>query len=200
MDIKSNIGILAEAASNDLKLNTASKVKVDTVKEAYNAIPTMKEASVTEASDVIVTATKDNEYYVEMVNLAPFMLDSGINSIAKALDMVAEANELEPKSVGLVVESQASVDAMLENASARAKDTGNYKIMENAVSKVNKNNLLIRKLMSEGYKVAKKSKDSKVCPKCGKAIGKCKCKECGDGSCAPASGKAVIAECDGKKK
>ncbi len=189
MDIKSNLTILAEAAASDIKANSSASLKLDTVKEAYGAIPTINEPAVTEAADVIVNDTRDG-YYVEMVNLAPFMMDSGIKSISKALDIVAEANGLEPKTIGLVVDSQANIEATLEAAQKRAKETGNYKLVENAISKVNKNNVLIKRLLSEGYKVAKKSEDSKVCPKCGKA--KCKC-ECG-GSCSGCGDKAVIAE------
>lgn len=210
MDIKSNLQLLSEAAALDMKINTSNDANLDTVREAYNAIPTIKEPAVTEATDVIVNDTASG-YYVEMVNLAPFMMDSGIKSVSRALDMVAEANNLPAKSVGLVVESQTSVDTTLRAAKSRSDRTGNNKFVENAISKVNKNNVLIHKLLSEGYKVAKKSDDSKVCPKCGKVLSKCTCKEgcakegctkkeCGDGSTSGSSdqGTSVIAE--GKKK
>ena len=196
MDIKSNMQLVAEAAAMDIKINTANSNKKDTVLEAYTAIPTIKEPAVTEAADVIINQTSDG-YYVEMVNLAPFMFDSGIKSIGTALDIVAEANNLNEKEVGLVVESQVNVNNNIANAEARAKKTGNYKVLENAVNKVNKNNLIIKRLLDEGYKVVKKSDDSKVCPKCGKVAGKCKC-ECGD-NCGPDGGKSVIAESDDKK-
>lgn len=177
MDIKSNLQLLSEAAAIDTKINTKAAMRYDVVREAYKAIPEATEAMVTEASDVIVTATSDGNYYVEMVNLAPFMLDSGIKSVAIALDKVAESYGLPDRSVGLVVESQSFVDYTLESARAKAESTGNTKILENALSKVNKNNAIIAKLMSEGYEVVKKTDDAKVCPDCGKA--KCKC-ECGD--------------------
>ena len=195
MDISSNLQLLSEAAQTDIKINTANRAKYDTVYETYKNIPTMDELSVTEASDVIVTETRNHSYYVEMVNLAPFMLDSGIKSISKALDMVAEANDLEPGMVGLVVESQSVVDAKLESAKERARSTGNYNIVENVVNKINKNNLIINRLIREGYDVVKKSDSSKVCPKCGKAVDKCVCEkdDCADGNCDKDS-KAVIAE------
>ena len=197
MDIKSNLQILSEAAAVDLKNSTAGVLKADAVKEAYSNIEECIEPTVTEAADVVVTQTGDNRYYTEMTALAPFMMDAGIKSIAKALDMVAEANGLEPKEVGLVVDSQAYIESTIDNATAKAKSTGNYKILENAVAKVHKNNQIIAKLLSEGYKVAKKNSESKVCPKCGKAESKC---ECGGGNCGGNS-KAVIAEkgCGGKK-
>ena len=177
MDIKSNLQLLSEAAAIDTKINTKAAMRYDVVREAYKAIPEATEAMVTEASDVIVTATSDGNYYVEMVNLAPFMLDSGIKSVATALDKVAESYGLPDRSVGLVVESQSFVDYTLESARAKAESTGNTKILENALSKVNKNNAIIAKLMSEGYEVVKKTDNAKVCPDCGKA--KCKC-DCDD--------------------
>ena len=177
MDIKSNLQYLSEAAAIDMKNDTKTSIRLETVSEAYKAIPEAPEAMVTEASDVIVTAVSEDKYYVEMVNLAPFMLDSNITSIAKALDMVAEANGFPAKSVGLVVESQSKVDKMLSSAREKSIQTHNARILENAVAKVNKNNAIIKKLLSEGYRVAKKSDKAEVCPDCGKA--KCKC-ECGD--------------------
>jgi hypothetical protein len=196
MDIKSNLQILSEAAAVDLKNSTAGVLKADAVKEAYSNIEECIEPTVTEAADVVVTQTGDNRYYTEMTALAPFMMDAGIKSIAKALDMVAEANGLEPKEVGLIVDSQEYIESTIDSATAKAKSTGNYKILENAVAKVHKNNQIIAKLLSEGYKVAKKNSESKVCPKCGKA--KCKC-ECDGAGCS--NGKAVIAEkgCGDKK-
>lgn len=194
MDIKSNLQILSEAAAVDLKNSTAGVLKADAVKEAYAQIEECIEPTVTEAADVVVTQTGDNRFYTEMTALAPFMMDAGIKSIGKALDMVAEANGLEPKEVGLIVDSQAYVESTIDNATAKAKATGNYKILENAVAKVHKNNQIVTKLLSEGYKVAKKNSESKVCPKCGKAT--CKC-ECDGANCGKGAGKAVIAE---KKK
>ena len=195
MDIKSNLQILSEAAAVDLKNSTAGVLKADAVKEAYAQIEECIEPTVTEAADVVVTQTGDNRFYTEMTALAPFMMDAGIKSIGKALDMVAEANNLEPKEVGLIVDSQAYVESTIDNAIAKAKATGNYKILENAVAKVHKNNQIVAKLLSEGYKVAKKNSESKVCPKCGKAA--CKC-ECDGANCG--SSKAVIAEKGCSKK
>ena len=194
MDIKSNLSILAEAAALDTQLNVVNEANVDLVRESYESIPECEGITVTEAADVVVTPVGD-DYYVEMVNLAPFLLDSGIRSIAKALDMVAEANQLEPKSVGLIIESQESVSKMLADSSARATKIGNDKIRENAMTKVSKNIAIAKKLMSEGYKVAKKRSDAKVCENCGKA--KCECDGAGCGSDGGNGSKAAIAEkCD----
>ena len=203
MNIKSNIQLLAEAAATDLQINTQAAVELDSIKESYNSIPTAEGYCVTEAADVIVNKI-GNDYYVEMVNLSPFMLDSGITTIAKALNLVAEANGLPAKSIGLVIDSQESVNNMLAGSDARAKSTGNTKIRENAIAKIQKNIAIANKLMTEGYKVAKKGdkKDkNSVCPECGKAKCKCECGEsCGKGSkkeCdtpGGTAGKAVISE------
>ena len=195
MDIKTNMALLAEAAAIDANLNIVNEANVDAVRESYNSIPECVGITVTEAADVVVTPVA-GDYFVEMTNLAPFLLDSGIRSVSKALDMVAEANGLEPKSVGLIIDSQDTVSRMLYESTAKARKTGNDKIRENAISKVSKNIAIAKRLMSEGYKVAKKRSDAKVCDKCGKAKGKC---ECDGANCS--TGSAVIAEDDktGKK-
>lgn len=187
MDIKTNLQLLSEAAAYDTTINTKASVRLDTVREAYNAIPEMPCDMVTEAADVVVNAAPDGNYYVEMTNLAPFMLDSGIKSISKALDLVAEANILPDKSVGLVIESQAYIESTLNSARAKADATGNYKILEAAISKVNKNNAIVAKLLSEGYKVAKKNDNAKVCPDCGKSKDKCTCEGCDGANCDPST-------------
>lgn len=190
MDIKTNMALLAEAAAIDANLNIVNEANVDAVRESYNSIPECVGITVTEAADVVVTPVA-GDYFVEMTNLAPFLLDSGIRSVSKALDMVAEANGLEPKSVGLIIDSQDTVSRMLYESTAKARKTGNDKIRENAISKVSKNIAIAKRLMSEGYKVAKKRSDAKVCDKCGKAKGKC---ECDGANCS--TGSAVIAEGD----
>ena len=191
MDIKTNMALLAEAAAIDANLNIVNEANVDAVRESYNSIPECVGITVTEAADVVVTPVA-GDYFVEMTNLAPFLLDSGIRSVSKALDMVAEANGLEPKSVGLIIDSQDTVSRMLYESTAKAKRTGNDKIRENAISKVSKNIAIAKRLMSEGYKVAKKRSDAKVCSKCGKAKGKCEC----DGANCSTGSNAVIAEGD----
>lgn len=202
MNIKSNIQLLAEAAATDLQINTQAAVELDSIKESYNSIPTAEGYCVTEAADVVVNKI-GNDYYVEMVNLSPFMLDSGITTIAKALNLVAEANGLPAKSVGLVIDSQESVNNMLASSDARAKSTGNTKIRENAVAKIQKNIAIANKLISEGYKVTKKGdkKDkNSVCPECGKAKCKCKCeddkKKSAKDECGGSCGKGPKKECD----
>lgn len=198
MDIKSNLQLLSEAAAYDTTINTKASVRLDTVREAYTAIPTMPADMVTEAADVVISAAPNGNYYVEMTNLAPFMLDSGIKSISKALDLVAEANYLPKKSVGLVVESQSYIETTLNNARTKADASGNHKILESAINKVNKNNAVIAKLLSEGYKVAKKNDDAKVCPDCGKSKSKCVCDEdCDNGNCDDKKAKTE-AGCRGK--
>ena len=175
MNIKSNLLLLAEAATADMKIHTKNTYALDSVREAYAKIPESPEMVVTEAADVVITETAENEFFVEMSNLAPFMMDSGITNIAEALDMVAAANGLEPKALGLCIESQVSVDAMLEAAKKKSEATKSDKPLKSAMAKVDKNNKAAASLMKKGYKVVKKSNSSKVCPKCGKANCKCEC-------------------------
>lgn len=182
MNLKSNLQLIAEAAAVDNSLNIQANYDYDIVKETYSIIPEINESIVTEATDVVVTKTSTNDYFVEMVNLAPFMVDSGINNIAEALDVITAAYNLPPKSIGLVIESQARIDSILEAARKKAKDKKDPKILKRAIDKVNKNNAVAKKLMDNGYKVVKKNSSSKVCPKCGKVAGKCECQlnESGD--------------------
>jgi len=175
MDIKSNLQLLSEAAEFDLRETDDSIITIDTVREAYDLIPEADEPIVTESTDVIITNTRDGEYYVEMVNLAPFMFDSGITNIAEALDIVAEANNLPKKSVGLIIESQDAVDAYLEAAKKKSEKTKDPKHAKKAAEKINKSNAAAAKLLKNGYKVKKKSVNSKVCPSCGKVAEKCMC-------------------------
>jgi len=175
MNIKSNLQLLSEAASSDVQLRTDLNSAFQTVKEAFHAIPECEEDCVTEAENVLVNRMSNGEYYVEMTCLAPFMLDSGIKDIGEALDMVAQANGLQPREVGLCIESESRVDQVLEAAEKTSKEKKDPKILKKAVDKVNKNNAVAAKLLSKGYKVVKKKAGSKVCPNCGKACGKCEC-------------------------
>lgn len=179
MNLKSSMQLIAEAATADMNIRTEATRTFDMIREAYNRIPEAPEAVVTEAADVLITETFEHEYFVEMVNLAPFMLDSGIRDIAEALDMVAVANGIEPKALGLCIESQATIDAYLEAAKKKTKETGDPKHLKKAADKVDKNNKVANNLMKKGYKVVRKKAESKVCPKCGKVVSKCKCKEQG---------------------
>ena len=177
MDLKSNLQLMSEAAISDIQAATSMNLELDTVREAFELIPEAPEPVVTEAADVLVTQMSTGEYYVEFANLAPFMNDAGITNIAEALDLVAEVYGLPKKSIGLIVESAEKVDTILETAKSKAKKTGNQKVAKNAVVKVDKTNKVAKSLMENGYKVARKSKDSAVCSKCGKVISKCTCKD-----------------------
>ena len=178
MNFKSNISLLAEAAAHEAANNVQQNYDIDTIIEAYNTIPESDEAVVTEASDVLVTRTLNNDYYVELANLAPFMKDSGITDIKDAMQLVAEANDIYLSDLTLCIESQDEVNSFLEAAKKKSKETGDSKYVKSAMKKVDKNNKAAASLMKHGVKVAKKRSSSKVCPKCGKVASKCKC-ECG---------------------
>lgn len=176
MNVKSNIRLLSEMAESDVKIGTQVRSERETIVREYADIPELEDEVCTEASDVIVHDTSDG-YYVEMVNLAPFMMDAGLKKIGEALDLVAEANGLDHREIGLIVDSHVSVGKMLESAEQRANRSNNPRILESALGRVKKDNDIISHLFAEGYRVRTKNKKAKVCPKCGKA--KCRC-ECGD--------------------
>lgn len=176
MDIKSNIRLLSEMAESDVKVGSKIRSERASIVSEYANIPESEDFICTEASDVVVHQTEDG-FYVEMVNLAPFMMDAGLKKIGEALDLVAEANGINHREVGLVVDSHYSVGKMLESAEERANRNNNPRILESALARLKKDNDIISHLFAEGYRVRAKNKKSKVCPKCGKA--KCRC-ECGD--------------------
>lgn len=87
--------------------------------EAYNNIKEMPEVIRTTASMVPVIESQGN-YVVETNYLIPFMRENGIETVEEALDMVAEANGLEPKHVGLVVAAQDGINSLSESEVSEA--------------------------------------------------------------------------------
>lgn len=148
--IKDTFSILAECAAIDLP-DTQRVVRESEVRSDYENI---EEA----AGNYIITAEMvpvvqiGNEYYTEAQLLAPFMRDAEIRSIAEALDCVAEANKLEAKSVGLLVESNSSVSGMIEKACKKESGKTKDKVMD----KVSKATDLVKNLKSKGYPVKRK--------------------------------------------
>ena len=147
--IKDSFSILAECAAVDLP-DTQRIVKESEVKTGYNDI---EEA----ASEYTVTAQMvpvvqiGEEYYTEAQLLAPFMRDAGIRSIGEALDAVAEANKLESKSIGLLVESECAVTGMIEKACAKG-----VKAKDAVMDKIGKATDLVKDLKSKGFNVKRK--------------------------------------------
>lgn len=147
--IKDPYALFVEAASSDLEANTEGAIMESTIRKRLNSIEEVAEDLVITAEMVTVIHT-GNDFLVEMNNLAPYMKTNEIKSVAEALDNIAWVNNLPPKSVGLLTESDGYIQAMLEKA-GKSKASKN-KILE----KISKATDISEKLKKDGYKVKKK--------------------------------------------
>lgn len=151
--IKDSFSILAECAAIDLP-DTRRIVRESEVRSDYENIEEASEYAFT--AEMVPVVELDGQYYTEAQCMAPFMRDAGIRSMVEALDIIAEANNLPAKSVGLLIESEAKVSEMIEKAcqseSGKAKDA--------VMNKIGKVNELTKDLKSKGYPI--KRKKSKV--------------------------------------
>lgn len=153
--IKDSFSILAECAAIDLP-DTRRVVRESEVRSDYDNI---EEASVgyTVTAEMVPVIQIENAYYTEAQFMAPFMRDAEIKSIAEALDVIAEANGLPVKGVGLLIESKCGVTEMIEKAcqkeSAKAKDA--------VMNKIGKATDLAKTLKDKGYPVKRKADKKK---------------------------------------
>ena len=202
--IKEPLSLLAECAMTDMRTDTESLYTESQIKTAYNSVDEIVNEDFKWGADTVPVMTfKDGTMLTEMNYLAPYMRDNEITSVEEALNDVATANRLQPKQVGLLVESQECVDSMIDQAIAKG---GKQKTK--TFDKLFKGQSLIDKLKKKGYPVKKKksstgfiakrgkkgiretddtsamdgadgensgteTENTKVCPKCGKA--KCEC-------------------------
>lgn len=153
--IKDSFSILAECAAFDLP-DTKRAVRESEVRSAYDSIEEISEEYFAVAEAVPVVEIQD-EYFTEANFLAPFMRDSGIKSISEALDAIAEANNLEPKSVGLLIESKCEVSDMIEKACQKE----NSKMKDAVMDRVDKAANLAKSLKEKGHPVKCKKKCKK---------------------------------------
>ena len=153
--IKDTFSILAECAAIDLP-DTRRVVRESEVRSDYENI---EEAEICyeATAEIIPVIQIGNEYFTEAQFMAPFMRDAGIRSMAEALDIIAEANNLPAKSVGLLIESNCSVSAMIEKACSKGT-----KAKDAVMDKVNKATNLAKDLKSKGYPVKRKVDNIKV--------------------------------------
>ena len=148
--IKDTFSILAECAAIDLP-DTKRVVKESEVRNDYNNIEEAA-SGYTITAEMVPVVQIENEYYTEAQLLAPFMRDSGIKNIAEALDAVAEANKLESKSIGLLIESECAVSEMIEKACQKEST----KIKDAVMNKIGKATDLANSLKAKGYSVKRK--------------------------------------------
>ena len=109
MFIRNPYDLLLEAAGDDLTANTEGCITENAIHESLNSIEEVDEDIVI-APNMVPVIRVSESYLVEMQAIASFMKSNGITSTEKALDAVAEANNLMPKEVGLLIESDDYVD------------------------------------------------------------------------------------------
>ena len=176
MFIRNPYDLLLEAAGNDLTANTEGYITENAIHESLNNIEELDE-DVIIGPEMVPVLKVSESYLVEMNSIASFMKTNGIKSTERALDLIAEANNMMPKDVGLLIESDDYVDSMLEKANANFKKTKNKKAKNKVLEKVKKATKLTDKLKKDGYTVKKKrSCKDEACEKeaCGTKKEACK--------------------------
>ena len=161
MKIDNPFNLLLEAAQDDIVQNTEGNLLESDIIKRFDSIQECSK-SIIIAPEAVPVYNVDESYVVEMNALAGFMKSQNIGSVTEALDAIASANALQPFSVGLLVESNLEVAAMLEKANAR-KD----KKSKNAVlGKIKKSTDIADKLKKGGYPVLKKKTEGAAsgCP------------------------------------
>ena len=153
--IKDTFSILAECAAIDLP-DTRRIVRESEVRSDYENI---EEATVDYAAtaEIIPVIQIENQYFTEAQFMAPFMRDAGIRSMVEALDIIAEANGLPAKSVGLLIESECSISGMIEKACQKESS----KVKDAVMNKIGKATDLAKDLKSKGYPVKRKANKNK---------------------------------------
>ena len=159
MLFKEPYSILAEAANMDLKANTEGAMLEEDITTAINSFD---EAS----HDIIISAEMvpvlrvDESYVVEMDTLYSFMKSNNVKSIAEALNMIAESNNLSEKEVGLLIESTEYFTALVEKAEAKCEKDGDKIAKNSRLAKVKKAIEVPAKLKKDGFPVVKKKSAS----------------------------------------
>ena len=153
--VKDAFKILVEAATDDLAADTAEQLENDQIISTYNDLDECGDTYSVTAEMVAVVKIGD-EYFTEMNYLAPYMQDANIKSVVEAINNVAKANGLNEGDVGLLVDSQDSIDEMIEVAVAKGG-----KAKANTLAKLAKAENLFGKLKSSGVAVKKKKSNKK---------------------------------------
>lgn len=155
MFTNSQFNILAEAASMDLAADTRTTLSEADIKATMESFEEISEDIKVTAEMVKVIAV-NNEFFTEANDIVPFMKSNNIKSMAEALNIVAEANGLNEREVGLLIESDDYINAMLEKADAKVEKTGDKKAKTAVLNKIKKATELPKKLKDQGFPVKKK--------------------------------------------
>ena len=155
MKIDNPFNLLLEAAQTDIVTNTEGAITESAIINRFNSIKECSK-SIVIAAEAVPVFNVDECYLVEMNSLAGYMKSNRIKSVETALDRICEANNLEPFSVGLLVESDDYIDDMLEKANEKVRKTGNKKAKNNLLKKLKKSTDIAEKLDRDAYTVLKK--------------------------------------------
>lgn len=155
MKIDNPFNLLLEAAQSDIMNDTEGSLTESAILKRMDSIEECSRTIVI-SPEAVPVFNVDECYLVEMNAIAGYMKSTGIKSIMEALDNICEANELEPYSVGLLVESDSEIQSMLEKANAKCKKDGNKKAKNAMLDKIKKSTDITDKLKKNGYPVKKK--------------------------------------------
>lgn len=164
--VKDSLSLLIEASAGDILSDTKTSFSEGAVRSGYESIEEASE-TVVYVPEMIPVVQIESEYYTEMNFLYPYMKTNHIKSISEALNNVAAANNLPECSVGLLIESDCSVDATI----TKAIESGNQKKKDSTLNKIKDAVNISDKLKKKGIKVKKKK--PVVCPECGKTVCEC---------------------------
>lgn len=152
--------LLLEASKQDLNRNTVNALTEGAIKTRLNSFEESANEVVITAEMVSVLKVND-QYVTEMNFLHPYMKSNGIKSVEEALNNVAFVNGLQEHSVGLLIESDDYIDAMLEKACKTASKKKDASIKDKALNKIKKATDLPEKLKKDGFPVIKKKSAKK---------------------------------------
>lgn len=166
--IKNSFNILSEAAASDLSVDTEGYITESEILKRYDTIEEVAEEVVFSAESVPVIAVGE-DYLTTMNFLHPFMESNNITSVSQALDCVAEANNLPPRGVGLLVESEEHIESIREKAKEKFKKDKDKNAKNKVLDKIKKGTDLTDNLKKKGFKVKKKPTKKKPKAKASKA-------------------------------
>lgn len=152
--IKPAFQILSESAEVDINKSTTLAIKENTINKVFASVEESGEEMIVSAAMVPVVENA-GDHLADLQYVSAFMELASVKSIAEALDLIAEANNLPEKSVGLHLDYEGYISTIQEAASKAKDKNAKEKILDKA-SKVAD---VVDNLKKKGYKVKKKKKD-----------------------------------------
>ena len=155
MKIDNPFNLLLEAAQSDLEMNTEGHITESTIINRFESIEECSRDIII-APEAVPVFNIDETFLVDMNSLAAYMRSNEMTSVTESLDNIAVANNLYPRSIGLLVESDDEVRSMLEKASCKSRKAKN-----SVLDKIKKSTDITDKLKKNGYPVKKKKSKGK---------------------------------------